>query len=85
MVHLLPTILYSCIIGITLLALLAVFKRPNDRQNVYLKGLLLLLLIHSSGELFTYSGAFVYAPDLMITQLPFRVLLGSALYFYTYA
>jgi len=84
MVHLLATILYSCIIGITLLALLEVFKRPNDRQNVCLKGLLLLLLIHSAGELFVYSGAFVYAPNLVGVHLPFRVLLGSALYFYAY-
>ena len=85
MVHILPTILYSCIIGITLLALLAVFKKPNNRQSLYLKGLLLLLLIHSAGELFIYSGTFVYAPDLIIAHLPFRVLLGAALYFYAYA
>jgi AraC-like DNA-binding protein len=85
MVHLLATILYSCIIGITMLALLEVFKRPNDRQNVYLKGLLLLLLIHSAGELFIYSGAFVYAPDLVGIHGPFRVLLGPVLYFYAYA
>ncbi|KGJ88785.1 helix-turn-helix domain-containing protein [Thalassotalea sp. ND16A] len=85
MVHLLATILYSCIMGITILALLEVFKRPNDRQNVCLKGLLLLLLIHSAGELFVYSGAFVHAPGLVGVHLPFRVLLGSALYFYAYA
>jgi len=85
MVHLLATILYSCIMGITILALLEVFKRPNERQNVYLKGLLLLLLIHSAGELFLYSGAFVYAPDLVGIHLPFRVLLGPLLYFYAYA
>lgn len=84
MVHLLATILYSCIMGITIFALLEVFKRPNDRQNVCLKGLLLLLLIHSAGELFVYSGAFVYAPNLVGAHLPFRVLLGSALYFYAY-
>ena len=71
--------------GITLLALLEVFKRPHDRQNVCLKGLLLLLLLHSAGELFLYSGAFVYAPDLVGIHLPFRVLLGPVLYFYAYA
>ena len=85
MVHVLATILYSSIMGITIFALLEVFKRPSDRQNVYLKGLLLLLLIHSAGELFLYSGAFVYAPSLVGMHLPFRVLLGSALYFYAYA
>lgn len=85
MVHLLPTILYSCIMGITLLALLEVFKRPDDRPNVYLKGLLFLLLIHSAGELYVYSGAFVYAPELVAVHLPFRALLGPVLYFYAYA
>ncbi len=85
MVHLLATILYSCIMGITVFALLEVFKRPNDRQNVYLKGLLLLLLIHSAGELFVYSGAFVYAPNLVGVHGPFKVLLGPVLYFYAYA
>ncbi|WP_085296724.1 helix-turn-helix transcriptional regulator [Cognaticolwellia mytili] len=84
MVHVLATVLYSCIMGITILALLEVFKRPNDRQNLCLKGLLLLLLIHSAGELFLYSGAFVYAPNLVGVHGPFRVLLGPALYFYAY-
>ena len=85
MVHVIPTVLYSCIMGITILALLEVFKRPNDRPSVCLKGLLLLLLIHSAGELFVYSGAFVYAPGLVGVQGPFRVLLGPVLYFYAYA
>ncbi len=71
--------------GMTILALLDVFKRPNERQNVFLKGLLLLLLMHLAGELFIYSGAYVYAPALAGAQLPFRVLLGPALYFYAHA
>jgi AraC-like DNA-binding protein len=71
--------------GITLLALLEVFKRPNDKQNLCLKGLLLLLLINSSGDLFLYTGAFVYAPNLVAVHGPFRVLLGPVLYFYAYA
>ncbi|WP_231562053.1 helix-turn-helix domain-containing protein [Colwellia psychrerythraea] len=69
----------------TISALFDVFKRPKQRQNVFLKGLLLLLLIHLSGELFIYSGAYVYAPALAGAQLPFRVLLGPALYFYAHA
>ena len=72
-------------VGMTVLALLDVFKRPNDRQTVFLKGLLLLLLTHLAGELFIYSGAYVYAPALAGAQLPFRVLLGPALYFYAHA
>jgi len=72
-------------IGMTIFAFLEVFKRGTERQNVYLKGLLLLLLIHLAGELFIYSGAYVYAPALAGVQLPFRVLLGPALYFYAHA
>ena len=71
--------------GMTIFALLEVFKRPKERQNFFLKGLLLLLLIHLAGELFIYSGAYVYAPALAGAQFPFRVLLGPALYFYAHA
>ena len=52
---------------------------------MFLKGLLLLLLTHLSGELFIYSGAYVYAPALAGGQFPFRVLLGPAFYFYAHA
>lgn len=72
-------------IGMAILALLEVFKRPQERQTVFLKGLLLLLLTHLVGELFIYSGAYVYAPALAGAQMPFRVLLGPALYFYALA
>lgn len=72
-------------IGITLFALLDVFQRPKERQNYFLKALLLLLLIHLAGELFIYSGAYVYAPYLAGAQFPFRVLLGAALYHYAHA
>lgn len=71
--------------GMVISALLDVFKRPAARQNVFLKGLLLLLLMHIAGELFIYSGAYVYAPVLAGAQLPFRVLLGPALFFYAMA
>jgi len=71
--------------GMTIFALLEVFNRPKQRQNLFLKGLLLLLLIHLAGELFIYSGAYVYAPALAGAQFPFRVLLGPALYFYAHA
>lgn len=72
-------------IGMTIIAFLEVLKRPEQRQNVFLKGLLLLLLIHLAGELFIYSGAYIYAPALAGAQFPFRVLLGPALYFYAHA
>lgn len=80
-----PTVIYSCMLGITIFALLEVFNRPRERQNLFLKGLLFLLLIHLGGELFIYSGAYVYAPSLAGAQFPFRVLLGPALYFYAHA
>ncbi len=85
MINLFPTVLYSCMMGMTIIALLEVFKRPKQRQNVFLKGLLLLLQVHLAGELFIYSGAYIYAPALAGAQLPFRVLLGPALYFYAHA
>ena len=72
-------------VGMTIIALLEAFKRPKQRQNTFLKGLLLLLLLHLAGELFIYSGAYVYAPGLAGAHLPFRVLLGPALYFYAHA
>ncbi len=85
MVHVFPTVIYSFMMGMTTIALLEVFKRPKEKQNIFLKGLLLLLLIHSTGELFVYSGAFAYAPGLAGAHLPFKVLLGPALYFYAHA
>jgi AraC-like DNA-binding protein len=85
MVNLFPTVIYSCMMGMTVFALLEVFNRPKERQTIFLKGLLLLLLMHLAGELFIYSGAYVYAPGLAGSQLPFRVLLGPALYFYAHA
>jgi AraC-like DNA-binding protein len=85
MVNVLPTIIYSAMIGMVVLALLDVVRRPQQRQTVFLQGLLLLLLVHLGGELFIYSGAYVYAPGLAGAQFPFRVLLGPALYFYAHA
>ena len=85
MVNVFPTVIYSCMIGMVTLALLEAFKRPAQRQNFFLKSLLVLLLVHLAGELFIYSGAYEYAPALAGVQFPFRVLLGPALYFYAHA
>lgn len=85
MTNLFPTIVYSGMIGMTILALLEVFQRPNERQNVFLKSLIFLLLVHLAGELFITSGAYVYAPALAGAQFPLRILLGPALYFYAHA
>ncbi|MCW8832874.1 MAG: AraC family transcriptional regulator [Colwellia sp.] len=65
-------------------ALFDVFQRPKKRQSLFLNALLLLLLIHLSGELFIFSGAYVHAPYLAGAQFPFRVLLGPVLYYYAY-
>ena len=72
-------------IGMTFIALLNVFNRKKQMQNAFLKGLLLLLMMHLAGELFIYSGAYVYAPGIAGLQMPFRVLLGPALYYYAHA
>lgn len=85
MVEVFPTIIYSCMLGMTGFALLDVLKRPREKQTLYLGALLLLLTIHLAGELFIYSGAYVYAPALAGAQFPFRVLLGPALFFYAHA
>ncbi len=85
MINLLPTVLYSCMMGMTIIALLDIFKRPKQRQNLFLKGFLLLLLMHLAGGLIIHSGAYVYMPSLVGLQLPFRILLAPALYFYAHA
>lgn len=84
-VEVVPTVIYSGMLGMTALALIDVASRPRQRQSVFLGGLLVLLLIHILGELFIYSGAYQYAPALAGAQFPMRVLLGPALYFYAFA
>ena len=81
-INLFPTIIYSCMLGVMLFALLDTWNKPRQRQNFYLAGLFGLLLMHILGELFIYSGAYQYAPGLAGMNLPVRVLLGPALYFY---
>lgn len=90
MVFLLPTVLYSIMLGIVLFGLLDVLnqsvskQRPRQKHTIFLILILLLLLIHLSGELLIATGAYVHAPSLVGLQFPFRVLLGPALYFYAY-
>ena len=85
MVDIFPTFLYSAMIGMVVLALIDVVQKVESKQNTFLKALLALLLLHLFGELFIYSGAFVYAPGLAGIQFPFRVLLGAALFGYAHA
>lgn len=84
-VSVVPTIIYSSMMGMIIFALYEVFGKPKQRQNIFLAGLLVLLLIHILGELFIYSGAYVFAPALAGAQFPIRMLLGPALYFYAFA
>lgn len=84
-IEIVPTVIYSAMMGMTVFALVDVASRPKQRQSVFLAGLLILLLAHILGELFIYSGAYQYAPALAGMQFPLRVLLGPALYFYAHA
>ncbi|GEM_PF-2028841 len=80
-----PTVLYSGMMGVAVLALVQATSRPKTKQTKYLSGLLLLLFIHILGELYIYSGLYRFAPALAGFQFPIRMLLGPALYFYAYA
>ncbi|MCF6436751.1 helix-turn-helix transcriptional regulator [Pseudoalteromonas sp. MMG022] len=79
------TIIYSSMVGVTVLALVDVLSKEKQKPSIFLAGLLLLLQLNVLGELFLYSGAYQYAPALVGAQLPIRMLLGPALYLYAYA
>ncbi|TQF70204.1 helix-turn-helix domain-containing protein [Pseudoalteromonas luteoviolacea] len=81
----LDTVVYSSMWGVILLALVQAVSKPKQPQTTYLIVLLLLLLIHVSGELIIYSGAYQYFPALVGMQMPVRILLGPALFFYACA
>lgn len=84
-VDVIPTVIYSSMMGMTIFALFEVCSRPKQRQYTYLSGLLVLLLIHMLGELYIFSGFYQYAPAIAGAHFPFRMLLGPALFFYAYA
>ncbi|CAH9050260.1 HTH-type transcriptional activator RhaR [Pseudoalteromonas holothuriae] len=84
-IDIVPTVIYSSMMGMTIFALVDVASRDKHKQSLYLIGLLALLLVHIIGELFIYSGAYQYAPALAGLQFPIRMLLGPALYFYAFA
>lgn len=84
-IEVIPTVIYSSMMGMTIFALFEVISRPKQGQSICLAGLLGLLLIHILGELFIYSGAYQYAPALAGAHLPIRMLLGPALYFFAFA
>ncbi len=84
-VNVIDTVLYSVTVGASALA---IFQSLNpiahhQTKNLWLTGLLLLILIHVLGELFIALGAYQWAPHLAGAQLPLRMLLAPALFFYT--
>ncbi|MBQ4810230.1 AraC family transcriptional regulator [Pseudoalteromonas luteoviolacea] len=80
-----PTVIYSFMLGIIALALVQAWRKPQQQQTTFLIVLLCLLFTHVCGELFIYSGAYQYLPALAGLQFPIRTLLGPALYFYARA
>lgn len=84
-VDVVPTVIYSSMLGITVLATVNALDKPKLKPNLYLAGLLGLLIVHILGELYIYSGFYRYAPWLAGAQMPIRTLLGPALYLYAHA
>jgi AraC-like DNA-binding protein len=84
-IDVLPTVIYSNMMGMTIFALLLISKKRMHLQTKYLCGLLILLLFHIVGELIVFSGAYVYVPSLVGLQFPIRMLLGPALFLYASA
>ena len=84
-IDIVPTVIYSNTMGITVFAILQTRKKHKHPQTAYLRGLLALLLVHIVGELIVFTGAYVYIPSLVGAQFPIRMLLGPALFFYASA
>ncbi|TAP39437.1 AraC family transcriptional regulator [Alteromonas sp. KUL49] len=68
--------------GVVVSAIFSATTHAKKKQNYFLIGLLGLLLVHILGELYIFSGVYRYAPGIAGFQLPIRMLLGPALYFY---
>ena len=77
-----PTVLYSGMIGVVASSLARSFGAVRTKQGAFLSGLLVLLLIHILGELYIFSGVYQYVPAIAGFHLPLRMLLGPALFFY---
>ena len=81
-VDLFPTVVYSSMMGVVVSSIVRGAKSYNSNQGVYLFALLVLLLIHILGELYIFTGVYQYAPAIACFQLPIRMLVGPAFYFY---
>lgn len=84
-VNMIDVVLYSVAVGASALAILQSLNPAPQYQTrfFWLTGLLVLVLIHALGELFIAVGAYQFAPHLAGAQLPLRMLLAPALFFYT--
>ncbi|HEY7771778.1 MAG TPA: helix-turn-helix transcriptional regulator [Marinagarivorans sp.] len=78
------TVIFSVMAGAIVLAIVSSVHRPDPQhsRNVFLMGLLVLLLLHTLGELLIASGGYRFAPQLVGIELPLRMLMGPALYLY---
>lgn len=76
------TVIYSFVTGIVALALLEYGRDTSRPRNPFFIGILVLLMVYAAGELYIHTGVYRYAPGIAGLDLPFRVLLGPALYFY---
>lgn len=81
-VDVLSTVLYSTMMGVVVSAIFSASTHGKKKQSCFLIVLLGLLLVHILGELYICSGVYRYAPGIAGFQLPIRMLLGPALYFY---
>lgn len=79
------TVIYSIMLGMTVFALLENHNKPKLRQTQFLSGLFVLLMLHQLGELYIFTGFYQFAPVLAGFQMPLRMLLGPALFFFAYA
>lgn len=77
--------IYCSMLGVCGFAILQATDKVSSAQNRWLVALLTLLVTHIIGELYITAELFRYAPWLAGFQLPLRVLLGPALYFYAKA
>lgn len=86
-VNVIDTVLYSLTAGASALAIVQSLHPAAQQQAraLWLTGLLVLLLIHALGELFIAVGGYQLLPHLAGAQLPLRMLLAPALYFYTFS
>lgn len=84
-VNMVDTVLYSITAGATVFALIQSLKPRSQRQlkPQWLTTLLVLLLVHTLGQLFIAAGAYQLVPHLAGAELPIRMLLAPTLYLYT--